>query len=106
MRRPLSLSDLQGQIQQLSQNVGQPSQQHNRRYQPSYVGGQTERSGDAGSGRDRSGERFDDRIDLFGPLRLGSLFRIEIDFCHTFDLVTDNGCINLDRRGLDDVPPE
>jgi len=41
-----------------------------------------------------------------GSLLLRSLFRIEIDFRHTFDLVTDNGCIDLNCRGLHDVTPE
>jgi hypothetical protein len=49
-----------------------------------------------------------ERTDPCGPLRLRSFFqqRIKIDFCHAFDLAADNGCIDLDRRGLNDVAPE
>jgi hypothetical protein len=50
--------------------------------------------------------RFGERTDLCALLRLRSLVWIEIDFCHPFDLVTDNGCIDLNRRGLHDVAPE
>ena len=51
-------------------------------------------------------KRFGEMIDLCSALRLRSPFRIEIDFCHTFDLATDNRCIDLDRRELYYVAPE